>query len=248
MLPAPDLALAVGAFAVATLYSAVGHAGATGYLALMSLAGLAPAVMKPTALVLNLLVATVAVVRYRRAGLLSVSDLAPLVVGSVPAAFAAGSLTIPDELYRPLLALVLVAAAARLVAGAARDAAREHAATPPRPVVAAVAGGAIGALAGATGTGGGVFLTPLLVARRWATTRSAAGLSAGFILANSAAALAARPAALALVPTWLPAALATAFVGALIGTELGARRARLATLRRLLGVVMVIAATRLLLG
>ena len=81
--------LPLGFLLVALLYSSVGHAGATGYLALMALAGIAPETMRPTALVLNLLVATVAVVRYRRAGLLSVSDLAPLVVGSVPAAFAA---------------------------------------------------------------------------------------------------------------------------------------------------------------
>jgi len=248
MFSAHELALVAGFLFVAMLYSAVGHAGATGYLALMAIAGVAPATMKPTALVLNLVVASVAVLRYHQARLFPIRDLAPLIVGSIPAAFVAGSLRIPDVLYRPLLAVVLAVAAARLITGATRDTVDEQDAKPPRRAVALLTGGAIGALAGATGTGGGVFLTPIVIARRWATTRAAAGLSAGFILANSAAGLIAQPSSLAALPNWLPAALTVGLAGALIGTELGARRAPLATLRRLLGGVMLIAAVRLLVG
>lgn len=235
-------------FAVALLYSSVGHAGATGYLALMALAGLAPEVMRPTALVLNLAVATIAVVRFARAEQLPWRTLPYFVIGSIPAAYLAGSLEIPDTIYRPLLATVLIAAALRLAARAQRDVSSERAALPPRGLVAALVGGFIGLLAGATGTGGGVFLTPLVIARRWASTRAAAGLSAGFILANSIAGLAARPASLDLLPATLPLALAAAAVGGLIGSELGARRVSLITLRRILAAVMVIAATRLVVG
>jgi len=240
--------LLVGFFLVALLYSSVGHAGATGYLALMALAGVAPEVMRPTALVLNLAVASIAVLRFSRADLLPWRTLAPFLIGSIPAAFLAGALTIPAAIYRPLLALVLVAAALRLAARSQRDVSTEGAAAPPRRSVAAIVGGGIGLLAGATGTGGGVFLTPLIITRRWATTRSAAGLSAGFILANSVAGLAAKPSSLALLPTSLPLALLCAAVGGLVGSELGARRVGLVGLRRLLALVMLVAAVRLIAG
>jgi uncharacterized membrane protein YfcA len=240
--------LPLGFFLVALLYSSVGHAGATGYLALMALAGVAPEVMRPTALVLNLAVASITVLRFARAGLLPWRLLAPLLLGSVPAAFHAGSLSIPDLIYRPLLAVVLIAAAIRLAARAAGDLASARVAGAPNRPVLTLVGGGIGLLAGATGTGGGVFLTPLVVARRWTTARAAAGLSAGFILANSLAGLAAKPSSLALLPSTLPLALLCAAAGALIGSELGARKVGLVGLRRLLALVMLIAALRLIAG
>ena len=235
-------------FAVALLYSSVGHAGATGYLALMTLVGLAPEVMRPTALLLNLAVASIAVIRFARAGQLPWVLLPPLLAASVPAAYVAGSLNIPDQIYRPLLALVLIVAAIRLAAGARADTSIARTAHPPRTVMSLVVGGAIGLLAGATGTGGGVFLTPLVIARRWATARAAAGLSASFILGNSLAGIAAKPAALTLLPETMPLALLCAAAGGLLGSELGARRVSLITLRRLLAAVMAIAAIRLLAG
>jgi uncharacterized membrane protein YfcA len=235
-------------FAVALLYSSVGHAGATGYLALMALAGLAPEVMRPTALLLNLAVASIAVIRFALAGQLPWGLLPPLLAASVPAAFVAGSLNIPDQIYRPLLALVLIVAAIRLAAGARTDTSAERTAHPPRTATSLFVGGVIGLLAGATGTGGGVFLTPLVIARRWASTRAATGLSASFILANSLSGIVAKPAALALLPETLPLALLCAAAGGLLGSELGARRVSLISLRRLLSAVMAIAAVRLLTG
>ena len=240
--------LPLGFFLVALLYSSVGHAGATGYLALMALAGVAPEVMRPTALVLNLAVASITVIRFSRAGLLPWRLLAPLLIGSLPAAFLTGSLSIPDAIYRPLLAVVLIAAAIRLAARAERDLTSERVARAPSTPLSALVGGGIGLLAGATGTGGGVFLTPLVIARRWTRARAAAGLSAGFILANSLAGLAAKPASLALLPSTLPLALLCAAAGALIGSELGTRRIGLLGLRRLLALVMIIAALRLAAG
>ena len=240
--------LPLGFFLVALLYSSVGHAGATGYLALMALAGIAPETMRPTALLLNLAVASITVVRFSRAGLLPWRLLAPLLLGSVPAAFLAGSLSIPDAIYRPLLAVVLIAAAIRLAAQAHRDLTLERVTGAPSTPASALVGGGIGLLAGATGTGGGVFLTPLVLARRWTSARAAAGLSAGFILANSLAGLLARPASLTLLPRTLPIALVCAAAGALIGSELGTRRVGLIALRRLLALVMTIAALRLIAG
>ncbi|MFM8997562.1 MAG: TSUP family transporter [Candidatus Limnocylindrus sp.] len=247
--PAPlSTLLPFAFFVVAVLYSSVGHAGATGYLAVMALSGVVPDVMRPTALVLNLAVASVAVARFAAARQLPWQTLLYFVVGSAPTAFLAGRVEIPDSIYRPLLSAVLAAAAIRLASRASRDPSGEPTTRPPRRSLSALIGGGIGLLAGATGTGGGVFLTPLVIARRWAGTRAAAGLSAGFILVNSVAGLVARPASLDLLPATMPLLLGAAAVGGVIGSELGARRASLALLRRLLAAVMAIASIRLLIG
>src|SRR5919112_3910511 len=107
--------LTVLIFAAAILYSSVGHAGASGYLAAMALVGIAPEVMKPTALALNILVATIATVRFYRAGYFYWAAFWPFVIGSVPLAFVGGAITLPGYLYKPAVGLVLLYAALRLV-------------------------------------------------------------------------------------------------------------------------------------
>ncbi|HEX7197391.1 MAG TPA: TSUP family transporter, partial [Candidatus Limnocylindria bacterium] len=181
------LLLAALFFAAALLYSSVGHAGASAYLAAMALVGVAAGTLRPTALVLNLFVASIVVVRFARAGHLPWRDLVPLAAGSIPMAFIGGSIHLPGEVYRPLVALVLLAGAWRLATVTPTEDGAEH---PGVPLAAGAAAGAgIGLLAGLTGTGGGIFLTPLLVLAAWTGTRAAAGLSGAFILVNSLAGL-----------------------------------------------------------
>ena len=226
----------------AALYSSVGHAGASAYLAAMALLGLAPETMRPTALVLNLFVATIVVVRFARAGHLPWRALVPLVIASVPAAFAGGVIQLPGGVYRPLVALVLLMGAWRLA----------RARFGPEPMRARVplagglvAGGLIGLLAGLTGTGGGIFLTPLLVFARWTPTREAAGLSGAFILANSLAGLSGVLVGGLTLPSDLPLWVAAVAAGGLIGSWLGAARFSVLGLRRALAVVLVVAAAKL---
>jgi uncharacterized membrane protein YfcA len=107
--------LAVLIFAAAVLYSSVGHAGASGYLAAMALVGVVPDVMKPTALALNILVASIATVRFYRAGYFYWSAFWPFVIGSVPLAFAGGAIILPGYIYEPAVGLILLYAALRLV-------------------------------------------------------------------------------------------------------------------------------------
>lgn len=238
-----SLLLALLFLAAATLYASVGHAGASAYLAAMALLGLAPEVMRPTALVLNLFVATIVVVRFARAGHLPWRSLLPLVAGSVPAAFIGGTIDLPGEAYRPLVAVVLLAGAWRLATASAPDDD-----TPPRgvPVVTGVlAGAAIGLLAGLTGTGGGIFLTPLLVLAAWTGTRDAAGLSGAFIGLNSLAGLAGLATGAFTLPAALPLWVAAVVVGGLIGSWLGTARFSVVSLRRALALVLVLAAAKL---
>jgi uncharacterized membrane protein YfcA len=238
-----DILLALLFLAAATLYASVGHAGASAYLAAMALVGVAPATMRPTALVLNLFVATIVIVRFARAGHLPWRSLLPLVVGSIPMAFVGGSIALPGWLYRPLVAAVLLAGAWRLAT--ARVPAGDEPA-PGVPVPAGVALGAgIGLLAGLTGTGGGIFLTPVLVLAGWAGTRDAAGLSGAFILANSLAGIGGLLTAGLVLPPALPLWAAAVVGGGLIGSWLGASRFSILGLRRALAVVLVIAAAKL---
>ncbi len=242
---AEALVLAGLFFAAALLYSSVGHAGASAYLAAMALVGVAAATMRPTALVLNLFVAAIVVVRFGTAGHLPWRSLVPLAVGSVPAAFIGGSLELPGAAYRPLVGIVLLVGAWRLATAAtpASDAERRPR-VPWLPGLAA--GAAIGLLAGLTGTGGGIFLTPLLVLAGWTGTRDAAGLSGAFILVNSVAGLAGLAVDGLALPPSLPLWVGAVVGGGLIGSWLGTVRFSILSLRRALAVVLVIAAVKLM--
>jgi uncharacterized protein len=238
--------LALVFFAAATLYASVGHAGASAYLAAMALVGVAPATMRPTALALNILVASIVTVRFQLAGQLRWRAVVPFLVGSVPLAFLGGFLTLPPGIYKPLAGVVLLVAAARLFMTAGRAAATEE----PEPRVPAIpavlSGAAIGFVSGLVGTGGGIFLTPLLLFARWSGARAAAGMSSVFILGNSLSGLAGNVAAVQGLPGPLPIWLVAVALGGLAGAELGARRFGTADLRRALAVVLVIAALKLI--
>src|SRR5437764_10534488 len=162
MLCAVSLVLAVLILLVATLYSPVGHAGASGYLASMALVGIAPESMRVTALVLNVLVAVVGSIRYIRAGHFDWRTFYPFAVLSIPAAFIGGIIHLPPALYKPAVGVILLVAAFQLVRSAHAAAQVETAARDRAvPMVPALAtGGIIGLISGLTGTGGGIFLSP----------------------------------------------------------------------------------------
>lgn len=237
--------LAILIFAAALLYSSVGHAGASGYLAAMALFGLAPAEMRPAALLLNVIVATIGVVKYYRAGCFSLRLFLLFTSGSVPFSLLGGYLTLPPTIYRPVLGIILILSAARLVLqnpnlnpGDKRRA----------PIGLAIAFGAgIGLISGLTGTGGGIFLSPLLLFTRWAETKETSGVSVAFILANSIAGLIGLLSKEWTLPDGIGVWMAAVTIGALLGSELGSRRLGNRTLRRLLALVLVIAGLKMLL-
>lgn len=247
-LDATGLLLAGLLFAVAALYTSVGHAGASGYIAMMALAGLAPEEMRPTALALNLLAGGIGLARFWRGGHVRWRNVLPFVLASAPAAFLAAQLRLPAASYALLLGLVLVVAAAGVFRGAgdaeARDLAARGRRVPWGPAL--FAGAAIGTLSGLTGTGGAIFLTPLLLFARWMPTREASGTSVAFVMANSATALAGLLLAGGGLPAALPAWLLAVALGALLGTQLGLHWLPATMLRRVLGVVLLVAAGKLL--
>lgn len=235
--------LALAFLAAAILYGMVGHAGASAYLAAMALVGVAPEVMKPTALVLNIAVAILVTTRFARAGFVRPMALLPFLAGSIPLAFVGGAIHLPANIYKPLVGGVLLLAAARF--GLVRGQPHEFPPRAPWPLAIA-SGAALGLLAGLTGTGGGIFLTPLLIAAGWAGTRFAAGSSALFILANSASGLAGAIGSASALPAAMPLWLAAVAVGGLVGSELGSRRLPAVGVRRALGGVLLIAGLKLI--
>ena len=245
MSPAVVAALSLLIFAAALLYAAVGQAGASGYLAVMALFGVAPQVMKPTALVLNVLVAAVASNRFYRARCFSWEVFWPFALTSIPCAFLGGILSLPMHLYKPIVGLVLMYAAYRFFRTPEVD---EAAAVRPLPLGwALVAGAAIGLISGLTGVGGGIFLTPLLLFTHWADMRHAAGVSAVFILVNSAAGLLGHLSSVADLPDTIPLWGAAALAGGYLGATYGSQRLSSPVLRRILAVVLVIAGLRMML-
>jgi uncharacterized membrane protein YfcA len=229
--------------AAAALYSSVGHGGASAYIALMALAGLAPEEVRPAALVLNIVVAGLGAVRYVRAGRFEWRVFWPFAVTAIPAAFIAGSIDIPASIYRPLLAAALGAAALRYLIWPQIDAIKP--AKAPSKVVALPTGAALGALAGLTGIGGGVYLSPLLVFVGWADAQRATGIAALFIVVNSIAGLAGRASSLTALPAFLPWLALAAIIGAAIGTTVSLRGMTKQTILRALGAVLGIAAAAL---
>jgi uncharacterized membrane protein YfcA len=235
-------------FAGAVLYASVGHAGASAYLAAMAILGVSPDVARPTALALNIVVASFVTFRFWRAGYISGRALTPFLLGSVPLAFIGGSLPVAAAVYKQLLGIVLLVAAAGM-AGTARRAAQSDTghATPHVPGIPAVLiGAAIGLLSGLTGTGGGIFLSPVLLFTGWTETRAASGIASAFILGNSIAGLTGNLARIASVPPSLPLWAIAVVIGAVIGSEIGRRQGRTFLLRRALSLVLAIAGMKLI--
>lgn len=234
------LVLAIGV--IAFLYSSVGHAGASGYIAIMTLASLSPAVIKPSALVLNILVASIGSWQFHRAGHFRWTMFWPFALLSIPLAFLGGYLDLPTHLFKLMVGIVLLLSALYFFWNPDND---EVGPAPALPIAIA-SGGVLGFFAGLTGTGGGIFLTPLLLVMRWARTKAAAATSALFILVNSIAGLAGNASSVGSIPALVwPLALA-AIIGGSAGSYFGSRRFPVATIKRLLAAVLVIAGLKLL--
>lgn len=237
----PWLLVLVGLTAV--LYSSVGHGGASGYLAAMALLGVAPAAMKPAALLMNIAVTLLVSVRLYRAGYFRWDVFWPFAISSVPMAFVGGGVRIADPLYKYVVGMALLTAATRLWF---KGQGPENP-CPPKLWVAIPVGAVLGFVSGLTGVGGGIFLSPLLLFLHWATVRTTAAVSAAFILVNSISGFVGFAGS---APVWsmeLPLLAGVALAGAWAGSELAARRLAPSSLNRVLGIVLGVAGCKMFL-
>jgi hypothetical protein len=242
--PTTVVALALLFALGAALYSSVGHGGASAYIAAMALFSVTSETMKPTALALNLLVAAFGVWRYSRRSLTNWKLVLAFALTATPAAFIGGGIHLPAIYYKPLVGILLWLAAARLLWQPKMLA--ERAVQAPAYWVSLPSGAVLGLLAGLTGTGGGIFLSPLIILNAWEEPRHTSGVVAAFILLNSAAGLAGNAASFGHLPHELPIFLASVFGGALLGTWLGVERLPRPWLLRTLGLVLLVAGAKLL--
>ena len=238
------LLLHAGFLLVSVLYSVTGHGGASSYIAIMVLLGMAPQEIRPMALGLNVIVSLIASVQFYRAGYFNKSLFLPFALSSVPMAYLGGTLQIADASFKLLLGIALLVAAFRLVP-------RER----NRPVVAQghiaipiLAGLCIGFVSGLIGIGGGIFLTPLLILMGWATPKQAAAVSAPFILVNSVAALAGTFSQQADLPGYFALSALTVTLGGLAGSYLGSRKLPNTAIARVLSGILVLAGLKLCLA
>lgn len=226
----------------AVLYSSVGHGGASGYLAAMALFGLDPAIMKPAALTMNIFVTVLVLVRLWPAGYFNWRLFLPLVIASMPLAFMGGAFLITATAYKYVLGVCLLFACWRLL-WRTRDDGPTH--TPSAWITLPV-GGLLGFVSGMTGVGGGIFLSPLVLFFHWTNMRGSAAIAAAFILLNSVAGLAGHSTVSDTWPSGISFLVIVAVLGALVGSELGARRIAPVALRKVLGVVLAIAGAKMI--
>ena len=269
--------IALPVLIVALLYASIGHAGATGYLAVMALAGIDPAVARPNALLLNVIVAAIASVQFARAAHFRFELLKPLVITSIPCALLGGAIDLPASLFSVLLGAALLASAVRIGYGAyqttnpAKQSGQPSIAAASTTTVCSAAveekrlrqgadeqplrtstgrllalGGTIGLLSGLTGIGGGVFLTPALLAMHAAPPKTVAAVTAPFILVNSIAGLSGKYAAGRGIPALNPTLVAAVVIGGLIGSQCGAFHFSHRLFCSLIACVLALASIRLL--
>jgi len=237
-------ALTLLIFAAATLYSSVGHAGASGYLAAMGLFGLAPTVMRPTALLLNILVATIGTFKFYRAGHFVWQLFWPFALASAPFAYLGGKTKLPDVYYKYLVGAVLLYSAYRFIRNPNIGDEPSHQTPAIWPMLAF--GALLGLLSGLTGVGGGIFLSPMLLFMGWAATRQVSAISAAFILVNSISGMIGLMSHSPNVPKEISFFAIAAVIGGLIGAEYGSRRIAGPNLKRLLAAVLIIAGVKMI--
>jgi uncharacterized membrane protein YfcA len=237
--------LAAGMLVAAFAYAAVGHGGASAYIAAMALAGVAPAEMRPIALLLNILVSSMGTWKFHRAGFFRWRLFWPFAVVSIPMAYLGGAITLPGSAYKVLVGVVLLYAAWQLWRSGKHGEEMRAVREPPLAWAMAI-GAAMGLLAGLTGVGGGIFLSPLLLMLGWAGTKQTSAVAAPFILVNSLAGLAAVFVAKnAVLPAYVGILALAVLIGGWLGAEYGSRRFANPVVRRVLAVVLALAGAKM---
>lgn len=231
-------------FLAALLFSSVGHGGASAYIAAFALVGLAPASMRPAALCLNVLVASIGLYKFYKANAFDWQLFWPIVITSVPAAFIGGQLTLPNQTYKLVVGASLMYAAWIIFRKA--DNADDIEVKPVKKPVLMGLGAGLGLLSGLTGIGGGIFLSPILLFFCWAKTKVISGVAAAFILANSISGLAGVLSKSPSLPQGLAYWALAAALGGLIGAEYGSKKLANPMIRKLLALVLVFAGLRLM--
>ncbi len=231
---------------VAFLYASVGHGGASGYLALMVLFGISPQLMKPSALILNLFVSTIAFVQYRKQGFFRWKLLMPFIILSIPMSFIGAKIHIETHTYKVILGICLLMATIRILGLYNRNKTFEIAKLPFMPAL--FIGGLLGFISGMIGIGGGILISPILLMFKWADIKQTATISAAFIFLNSASGLIGTTIGGELFSSNIYLWAAAAIMGGSLGAFYGSIKFNHVVLKYILSIVLLFACTKLLIG
>lgn len=240
-----DLALAVALFAAAALYASVGHGGASGYLAMMGLFSVPAVLMRPSALLMNVAVASIALWRFAQREPFSWRLFLPFAISSIPCAYLGGQLALPNHWHQRIVGAVLIYAAASMLRQI--QAATTPTSQSPGWLPALLIGAVLGLLSGLVGVGGGIFLSPLIVLLGWSSVRQSAAPVAAFILVNSIAGLVGQLKQGWTLPEQLPLWLGAVVLGGGLGAAWGSGYSSPRRLRQALALVLMIAGVKMLL-
>ena len=240
-----DLSLFFGLlFLVAVLYASVGHGGASGYLALMALFSVAPNVMKPTALLLNLFVSATSFIQFYRGNHFKWKLFLPFAIASIPMAFLGGLILVDGSIYKKILGLLLLIPVVRFLIFPQFDISEIK---KSNVVLSLLIGAIIGLLSGMIGIGGGIILSPVLLLLKWTDQKQTAAISAAFIFVNSVAGLAGQLTKGIHFSADMFLYVAIAFAGGMVGAYFGAHKFKQTVLKNVLAVVLMMAAYKLIL-
>jgi uncharacterized membrane protein YfcA len=230
-------------FLVAFLYAAVGHGGASGYLALMALYGVAPEEMKPTALMLNLFVSLTSFIQYYRGGYFLKRLFLPIAVASIPMAFIGGMITVEENIYKRVLGILLLFPVMRFFFFKNID---DKDLKISNTIIAMATGAIVGLLSGMIGIGGGIILSPILLLLQWTNQKQTAAVSAAFIFVNSIAGLGGMLTKGISFNSNMVMYIVVAFAGGLLGAYFGSKKFNQNILKYVLASVLLLASYKLL--
>lgn len=230
-------------FIVAFLYASVGHGGASGYLALMALFNMAPAVMKPTALLLNLFVSLTSFIQFYRGGHFRWRIFWPFALASIPLAYVGGLVMVDAVVYKKILGVLLLVPIIRFFFFSNAKAEEQN---KSKFVPSLFVGGSIGLFSGLIGIGGGILLSPVLLLLKWTDQKQTAAISALFIFVNSLSGLAGQLTKGIQLTSDMYTFVAIAFAGGLCGAYFGALKFRQTILKNVLATVLLLAVFKLL--
>ncbi|MAO10554.1 MAG: hypothetical protein CMC07_06650 [Flavobacteriaceae bacterium] len=228
---------------IAFLYAGVGHGGASGYLALMSLFSMAPETMKPTALLLNLFVAGTAFYFYYKGGYFNKKLFLYFAIASIPMAYVGGFLTIDAGVYRIILGILLIFAILKMLNIFGKE---SKTIQKVKLWQGLLVGGIIGFFSGLIGIGGGIILSPVILLLHWGKMKEAAAVSALFIWVNSAAGLAGQFSNGIVLNKQSLLMVALAITGGLLGSYYGSTKMTNKSVRYMLVVVLFAASVKLI--
>jgi len=230
-------------FFVAFLYAAVGHGGASGYLALMALYGVAPEEMKPTALMLNLFVSLTSFIQYYRGGYFVKKLFIQIAAASIPMAFIGGRITVEENIYKRVLGVLLLFPVVRFFFFKNVE---DKDLKPSNLTIAVATGAVVGLLSGMIGIGGGIILSPILLLLQWTNQKQTAAISAAFIFVNSVAGLGGMLTQGISFTGNMVMYIVVAFIGGLLGAYFGSKKFNQNVLKYVLATVLLLASYKLL--